>query len=433
MAAEEATGWADLRWGPWPDDAVIPASELDERTRAARDLPRSIAAVRGDGVVQRQVFDPALQQYSRAMRAGEPQFASADVGERWHAARRQAVDHVLTAVAGSRWAGHLVLRGSTLLRAWYGALAREPGDVDFVVTPPTWDLDERRTQDVFTAIARGTRDAGAGSDVRIDAAGVLEDEIWTYDRIPGRRMVLPWRAEGLPSGSVQVDFVFNERMPCEPEFTDVPRADGTGAHRLLAATRAQSLAWKVMWLLTDTHPQGKDLYDAALLARDESAGAALVHESLVADEASWAGVRLTRAMVSGIGTDWEEFAKEYPRWALDPEGLLDTLVAGLEPVFAREDGPPVDGYALRRRWLAGHVEACRAQAARGGVDAVLGYLDAHGMRLTESVVVVCEVVGPDRCSREQAVELITGASAHARDARNAAGVSRALSALREQV
>jgi len=132
MTAEKPTGWAALYWGPWPDDAVIPDSGPDEPTRADRDLPRSITAVRGAGVLQRPIFDPALKQYGRAMRAGEPRFADADVGERWLAARRQAVDHVLAAVAGSRWAEHLVLRGSTLLRPGSGRSRVSP------VTSTSW-------------------------------------------------------------------------------------------------------------------------------------------------------------------------------------------------------------------------------------------------------------------------------------------------------
>ncbi|PYC74957.1 hypothetical protein C7C45_03455 [Micromonospora arborensis] len=35
---------------------------------------------------------------------------------------------------------------------------------------------------------------------------------------------------------------------------------------VLAAPAPLALAWKLLWLATDRYPQGKDLYDAALLA-----------------------------------------------------------------------------------------------------------------------------------------------------------------------
>jgi len=45
--------------------------------------------------------------------------------------------HLLRIATESPWQNHLVLRGSLLLKAWLGAAAREPGDMDWVVTPPT--------------------------------------------------------------------------------------------------------------------------------------------------------------------------------------------------------------------------------------------------------------------------------------------------------
>ncbi|MFF0199597.1 hypothetical protein [Streptomyces sp. NPDC005017] len=39
-----------------------------------------------------------------------------------------------------------------------------------------------------------------------------------------------------------------------------------GGAVLRAAARALSPAWKTMWLLNDAHAQGRDLYDAVLLA-----------------------------------------------------------------------------------------------------------------------------------------------------------------------
>ena len=35
---------------------------------------------------------------------------------------------------------------------------------------------------------------------------------------------------------------------------------------VLAASNEESLAWKLLWLFSDFYPQGKDRYDAVLLA-----------------------------------------------------------------------------------------------------------------------------------------------------------------------
>ncbi|MFI6977495.1 nucleotidyl transferase AbiEii/AbiGii toxin family protein [Embleya sp. NPDC050154] len=403
--------WDSLGWGPW-DEQSLPTEPLDERVRLARQLPRTLVSVTGPGVRQRPVFDPALKHYGSAMRAGEPQFTAPGTAERWHTARRQAVDHVLAAVADSPWAEHLVLRGSMLLRAWYGAAAREPGDLDFVVVPATWDVVEPRTDRMFAAIARGAdalsrthTPSHSDPGVRIDADGAIDDEIWTYDRVPGRRLVLPWHADGLPSGTVQLDFVFNESLPSAAEYTDVPRRDGSGAHRILAATPEQSLAWKLLWLLSDSYPQGKDLYDAVLLAESTTLGADLLHRTLVAGEPHWAGRRITAGAFVDQEADWDEFAKEYPDIGGAGAEFMSRLLTALEPVLAEEDEQPAtDGYAWRLRWLDPLLPDARREAARGGMTALAAWLKSRALGLAESIVIIREVVGPEQCTPEQAAE-----------------------------
>ena len=66
------------------------------------------------------------------------------------------------------------------------------------------------------------------------ARGAVVEDIWTYDRVPGCRMVLPWVSPGLPGGHVQLDFVFNEQPPEAPEPAELP--GGTAAQ---AATPAR--------------------------------------------------------------------------------------------------------------------------------------------------------------------------------------------------
>ncbi|MCE7008539.1 nucleotidyl transferase AbiEii/AbiGii toxin family protein [Kibdelosporangium philippinense] len=106
---------------------------------------------------QRAAFDPALKHFAHAFRAGEPVFGNDTEGERWLAARRAAMGHTLAVVATSPWAEHLVLRGSVVLRAWLGDAAREPGDLDFVVTPRTFASDSSEAK----AVGGGRRHYGA--------------------------------------------------------------------------------------------------------------------------------------------------------------------------------------------------------------------------------------------------------------------------------
>ncbi|MDI2131672.1 nucleotidyl transferase AbiEii/AbiGii toxin family protein [Yinghuangia seranimata] len=408
MAEEQHPGtWEDIGWGPWPETAVVPQEPLDDDMRNDSGLPASLSVVRGEGIVQRPVFEPALQHYSKAMRAGEPQFASEELAARWHEARRDALDHVLAALAGSPWAEHLVLRGSVLLKAWYGAAAREPGDLDFVVLPATWGISEPRTERMLDDLAAAAQTAAEAvsdtSGVRIDAAGAARDEIWTYDRVPGRRMVLPWHADGLPSGSVQLDFVFNEELPAAPEFTTVPSRHTPEGHRILAATPELSLAWKLLWLVSDTYPQGKDLYDAVLLAEAVPLRASLLLETLVTADPDWAGRRIDADFLEGVGIDAEEFGKEHPEHGDEVDALMARLTAALAPTYAESAAvPPADGYTWRARLLAPRVERCREIAGADGMDAVFEFLQQHGFALAEGIVAAREVLGAERCSVEDA-------------------------------
>ncbi|GAA1574221.1 hypothetical protein GCM10009678_66160 [Actinomadura kijaniata] len=320
-----AVRWGEYRPGPWPARPYLPDHAPEPEEAGWLGLPPTLRPV--PGAMQSPVFDPALKQHPRAMRAGEPRFPSREQGERWYAARRRAVDHVLAAVEGSRWADDLVLRGSVLLRAWYGDLAREPGDLDFVVLSAMDDPGE-----MLTGLASDAGRLSRGDPVEIAAGEAAVSGIWTYDRVPGQRLVLPWRAEGLPSGTVQLDFVFGEPLPAEPELTEIPRADGGGPAVLNAATPELSLAWKLLWLLTDAYPQGKDLYDAWLLARNCRPSYRLLAEVTGHSEAPGPGA-LTLGRVAGIEADWQEFRKEYPGVRGEAEDYVRELANALAPVL----------------------------------------------------------------------------------------------------
>jgi hypothetical protein len=273
-----------------------------------------------------------MKQHPNAYRATDPAFADPSRTDAWRTARRAALDLVLTAVSESEWVDHLVLRGSVLMAAWFGEEAREPGDLDFVVVPQTWKIDDERTARMLEGIARAAQEA-SGDGVRISAEGAVVEDIWTYERVPGRRMVLPWTAPGLPHGHVQLDFVFEERLPEPPEPVELP-----GGTVVQAATPALSLAWKMMWLLNDAYAQGKDLYDAVLLAERHPLPYELLHKVFELS-GEWPYpqepyITLKHVVELLQYVEWHHFVVEYPQYADAEREFVDRLVEAVTPTFA---------------------------------------------------------------------------------------------------
>ncbi|MFE3188306.1 nucleotidyl transferase AbiEii/AbiGii toxin family protein [Nocardia sp. NPDC059240] len=342
-----STPWRGLGRGPWKSTAVAPQSPPTEQERADNGLPPTLRPVPGEGVLQRPVFDPALAEHRMGMRLSEPHFEDARLAAAWSAARRTAMSVVLAAIADSPWHDELMLRGSVLLRAWFGDVAREPGDVDFIVLPQDWEFHSDRTDAFLADIAARVAAAADGSPtVRIRAEDAVDDDIWTYDRVPGRRLVLPWTAVDphIPSGTVQLDFVFNEAPQQPPRWTDIPLAGTDGpAARLLAATPELSLAWKLLWLSEDRYPEGKDLYDAVLLAERCRPAPELL--ATVSPEAWFA-----RLPALGLDAEWEEFVKDRPDLADQVDSLAWRLTVALAPAYPQDQHSfcgEVD------RWVAG--------------------------------------------------------------------------------
>ncbi|MEE1782451.1 nucleotidyl transferase AbiEii/AbiGii toxin family protein [Streptomyces sp. SP17BM10] len=397
MTEDRAATWEELPYGPW-EDVVLPKRPPSEEVRAEQDLPRSIRPIDDEAVTQQPVFDPALAGYARALRPSEPAFADPEVAARWLAARREALNTVLSAIARSEWAEHLVLRGSVLLRAWYGEEAREPGDLDFVVRPVEWQLEDERTGRMLDELAASADElsaSGAGAcGVRLHADRALADEIWTYSRVPGRRLVLPWTAPGVPEGTVQLDFVFTEHLPAEPQRVELPGVDGT----LVAATPQLSLAWKILWLVSDNHPQGKDLHDAVLLARTAQVPYELLRDVFLHSEESWAWWPVLPDSIGELEVDWDEFAKDHPAFTEAVEAYPAELLASLAPTFADRGE-----YALRALWVAPAVDALRDLMSREGLDGVLKLL-IKGHNLPASrLVAISELLDGDLDRAHQAV------------------------------
>ncbi|MFE7857327.1 nucleotidyl transferase AbiEii/AbiGii toxin family protein [Streptomyces sp. NPDC057403] len=254
-------------------------------------------------------------------------------GERRRLAHRAVLDHLLRLVADSPLGDALVLRGSMVMPAWVGADAREPADLDWIVSRPLlvpvdpahpypyveevdlvrqwpeaadggdpyeiWKFEEFGTQGLRavappeglhwivevepeacppheTLLDMVHERPTAAPGVTLDAEAARNDATWTYSQYdtPGIRLIIPWEAEDLPSGEARLDFARDEWLPEPPVWTAIPRGDGAGPTVVRTAGRELSLAWKLLWLHTDCAAEGraqaKDLYDAVLLAEAEA-------------------------------------------------------------------------------------------------------------------------------------------------------------------
>ncbi|MBO1334588.1 nucleotidyl transferase AbiEii/AbiGii toxin family protein [Streptomyces sp. VRA16 Mangrove soil] len=390
------------------EGAPIPHTPPDEEVRRGLALPRTLVPA-PEGLDQPAVFDPALLQFSYAYRAGDPRFASEDEARAWFLARRTALDLVLSAVAGTPLGGRLVLRGSALMATWFGAAAREPGDLDYVA-PADWECEGPEARELFGQLAqaaRRTAEALPDGGVRIDADGAVTEDIWTYDRVPGRRLLLPWTAPGTAGGTVQIDVVYHELLAVPAVRTPL-RPLGAGPGTVVdAVTPELSLAWKIMWLISDIHPQGKDLYDAVLLAERATPSFDVLQRAFVlaGDELLRPGGRWWLAELAECAdVGWEHFQGEYPQVTGEVDEYVGRLRAVLEPLADRaEHEARADAYDRWAHWLAPLVEHVRATAPHAPAAAVGRRLSASGRwGFVATVVVVREVVGRGTTTLEEA-------------------------------
>ena len=295
----------------------------------------------GEGGVPRvNIFDPALKQYRSAFRPGDPALGDVAAAARWRDARRRAMEHVLRLIVTSPWRENLVLRGSLLMRAWFGDAAREPGDLDWTILPETIGVADAWAAEFFTDLVGriAVNQSIENSDIQFGVKGIATDDIWTYDRAPGKRIVVPWLVPGLPVGAVQCDFVFGEALPTPPVETTIPAAAGEAIVARTADLQS-SLAWKILWLQTDMYPQGKDLYDAVLLAEH----ATLPYDVLMATLRRGGEFRdgeLEPDFAMKWTPDWANFLLEYPHVGGEAKQWQERLTRALAPTFANAPPPP---------------------------------------------------------------------------------------------
>lgn len=287
-----------------------------------KDVPRPV------------VFDPALRNFSQGVRHGEPAFTDPARAAVWKRRRRATVDHVLEVVSGSPWRECLVLRGSVLLQNWFADRARPPGDIDWVVWPDEYSLRDPRTNRLFDDLQKRLQASPTVADVTLRADRAVTEDIWTYERAPGRRLVFPWQADGADQGVIQMDFVFGEPLPNAPETIEYRLFDGRTT-KLTAASREASLIWKLVWLETDSYAQGKDLFDAVLLAEHVTPQLDRLLKVLEHAEGRTDGrpSQLKPDFPMKWKVDWDNFKLEYPDVLGTVKQLQRRLTDLLLPMF----------------------------------------------------------------------------------------------------
>jgi hypothetical protein len=339
----------------WQSDAMEEPQHSGDLSRSSADAAGAQRRPSGfpttylarSGIESADIFDPALKQFGWAFRPGEPVFQDEALARRWYAARRAVIDHILRTISDSEFRDLLVLRGSVWLKGWLGEAAREPGDVDWVVNPSSITLADAaglRLLNGLTNLCRLHPQVQSPEGLVTLLGDELKiDDIWTYDRAPGKRVVVPWRVAGIPSpsGFLQMDLVFGEELWCPPVLMQIATAAGKYV-TLWAASKQQSLAWKIRWLESDCYPQGKDLYDATLLAEQTRLPLALLRRALTEGETPRAHAPLTAQFPLGWDVDWDNFRREYPWVQGDAQAWQERLAKAIAPSFSydsSDEGP----------------------------------------------------------------------------------------------
>ncbi|RKG68236.1 nucleotidyl transferase AbiEii/AbiGii toxin family protein [Corallococcus sp. CA054B] len=272
------------------------------------------------------VFDPALKHHDAAFIKGPPRFEDPTEAARFREARARLLRRCLAGIGRGPVGEQLVARGSAVLELWYGGRARPAKDLDFVVTPASVSPTSREGMQLMADLTRAVTDALRLEGIHLDPASIPVDGIWTYERAEGRRLTFPWSWEGRVRDSVQVDVVFNEQLLTSPLRHTV---EGVPVQ---VATPEESLAWKLLWLRNDCWPQGKDLYDAVLLAEDTRLPPGFLQRVFEARQNSWIAPIRPGAFEFAGALDWPNFVLEHPSLA---GATLEEFLARLDRALQR--------------------------------------------------------------------------------------------------
>jgi hypothetical protein len=310
---------------------------IDRAKKADPTAPRDYPAGYRADPQRPDVFDPALKHCRHAFVKGPP--STPEDARVIDAARALLLDRSLDALALSSIRDDVVLRGGLTLAVWYPGRARRPHDIDLVVRDATIDPGSTKAEALLAEIGRAVCNALVADDAQVGEA-ITVDGIWTYERAEGRRITVPWTRGGSIRDVIQIDVVFREPLLDTPLLEPLRGAGSAGGYRdtaagpcLWFASRAESLAWKLLWLETDMYPQPKDLYDAVLLAEDVRVSLDFVRRVFEAKGEHWARGRTTVVNMSW-SVDWPSFTAEYPELAAgDGNAWLARLRRALDASF----------------------------------------------------------------------------------------------------
>lgn len=314
----------------------------DRKTTATATSPRDYPAGYAMDAQRPDVFDPALKHYPYAFVKGPPP-TGAEASE-LEEARALLLQRSLEGLSRSLARDAVVLRGGLTLAVWFPGRARRPHDIDLVVRNPAWEPTCAEADALLAEIRRAVRDSLVDAGATVVDEAITSDSIWTYERAEGRRITVPWTRAGGVCDVVQIDVVFREPLLDAPTLEPIGLERSRGGYRepgtaaLFFASRAESLAWKLLWLEEDMYPQAKDLYDAVLLAEDVAISLDFVRRVFTAKGSRWEHDADTR-FITGWDIDWDGFAVEYPELSSGDRGSwLARLARALGAGFAAHGG-----------------------------------------------------------------------------------------------
>jgi len=211
-----------------------------------------------------------------------PQKSSAEIMKEHAENRLRAQKEMLCRVADSPRQQNLVLRGSLLMKLWFEN-ARDPEDVDWVVTPDTLKANDEDGQAIIQSVIEAIRQSHPADNVDRNTR-VRMQPIGAYYPTPGVRLGVSWNS-GQRVNGLQMDFAFEDKLlekPVQATFN----VEGIPV-TILTASPPQSLASKLRWLASDNKPRTKDLYDAWLLASRTQLSMELLRKTFDAANLQW--------------------------------------------------------------------------------------------------------------------------------------------------
>lgn len=252
----------------------------------------------------------------------------------------------------------LVLRGSLLLRHWFGEQARAAADIDLECFRQVPAGQHSR---FATAVSHGRALCAwamyEGREVQFQESEDGGESLWDYES-PGERFFLDWSwAKEGSSGQMQIDIAAAIRPLNDVPVADVGLTGSDGAcFQFPAYTPEMMLAAKLSWLLRSFtrrndggrrslhwHGDPKDLFDAHLLLTKPCLRADEFQRALltvgVDDKLDFNNLQAIFDVRHGLIADagfgnWPAFEKQHQAIIhASPTGMMQNIADRLEPLL----------------------------------------------------------------------------------------------------